>query len=193
MENEGDRNGLLRPGRQNNPAGLASSFARRRSPSAVKPGATSTAGAISGLRAANLAPAFPVFRPVASWGSVTRYRGATVPDSHGVPATSAVIISWGTTISMPRQRTGVTKALRSRLRKRMVSETSDLLVPSEGRTPRVPYPHRSLKSRIALVQRWPVHWRETTVTILHLAIRQVSHGITTRFAVLTAFPLMQHF
>ena len=59
---------------------------------------TSTTGAISGLRVSNLAPAFPeklssgVPATLPSpWESVTRYRGATVPDSHGVPALPVVI------------------------------------------------------------------------------------------------------
>jgi hypothetical protein len=33
----------------------------------------------------NLAPAFPVWWYQWLWESVTRYSGATVPDSHGVP------------------------------------------------------------------------------------------------------------
>ena len=51
---------------------------------------TSTLGAISGLRASILAPAFPHGEAcsgcLSTWESVTRYRGGTVPDSHGVPA-----------------------------------------------------------------------------------------------------------
>lgn len=81
------------PERQNEPFGLASSFARRRSsPDPMDWGTTSTIGAISGLRAANLAPAFPVFWTSGFWGFVTRYRGATVPDSHGVSANSDSVL-----------------------------------------------------------------------------------------------------
>ena len=54
---------------------------------------TSTAGAMSGLRAST---SFPPSQSCDQWlssptrESVTRYRGATVPDSHGVPAPPTV-------------------------------------------------------------------------------------------------------
>ena len=78
---------------------LASSFAlaAKQKPAPGQPAGsdflTSTAGAMSGLR---VSTSFPPSQSCDQWlssptrESVTRYRGATVPDSHGVPAPPTV-------------------------------------------------------------------------------------------------------
>jgi hypothetical protein len=94
----------------------------------------------------NLAPAFPVFQWL--WESVTRYSGATVPDSHGVPWRMAVISNFQrASLFTPKTKVCQENSSSRRITRPGSEAPANLDSPLIYRKPRCPCPELVLPCR----------------------------------------------